>query len=623
MQGFAQYYSIYGIRKAWFDEMKRNRGKLKEDRSDKNKNRHKTKHLKRKVVCGFLVLAAVGGGAGAVFFMRDDVEKEKGFSMEGAVKKGDLEMGVSASGTLAGMTDYQLCDFSYADEALVVDTVLVESGDSVKKGDALYTLTKESVAAVRKALKSNLVTYQIALAEAKVTYQEAVNEAETEYKTNCALKNTALTDYQDMLEEYGEKVEEKSSIYQQAKRIIKNYPDEIKSEEAEKEALEKQIKKYKKQFALQQEKLQKAQKKSDSLKSVYEKSLEAYEKVKTVSEYLADYTEGEQGTLTDLKNSIKSEMNEKYAALQKAKQVYEEAEAAAEKIEKKAAVLNSKIEEREEKSEKVSEDISEKSESLARAKKNITMYQAEYLDAVAEQTVGEVNAEQTYEEEVSTYQNAEQIYRAALKAAESDLQEAKDDLNLVKAQKSAFKTLVQGNTVRADREGTLNDISYVAGDTLNRNLPLAGYRDSSVMNVEVSVDQSDIAVVKVGDIVNVNLISSRNALEGTVSKIEAENTSESVSNVTYSVIITMDNSSGTITENETATISFVKETLQDVLYVPVNAVKTNSGKSTISAKTTAGTTKEIEVRVGESNGQYIVLESGLKEGDIYVIEMES
>lgn len=624
MQGFAQHRSIYGIRKVWFGEMKKSKEKLKERWSCKKKEQSKTRHIKRKVLCGFLVLAIAGGGAGAVVFMHNDAEKRKGFSMEGAVKKGDLEIGVSAGGTTTGTTDYQLCDFSYRGEALIVEKVLVESGDSVKKGDTLYTLTKESVVAVRDALKSNLVTYQIALAEAKLTYQETVNEAKTEYKTNCALKTTALTDYQDKLETYEAKVEETGSVYREAKSIIKNYPDELKNAETEKQTLEKQIKKYNTQLVLQQKKMQKAQKNAADLKTAYEKALEGYEKVKTVSEYLTDYKESDmQEALTELKNSVNREMSEKYAVLQKAKQVYEEAEESVEKPEKKVTALSLKIKKSEKKSEAVSDEIAEKEESLANAKKNITMYRAEYLNAVAEQTVGEVTAEQNYEEEVSTYQNAEKIYHSALKAADSDLQTAKDNLNAAKQQKSAFENLVQGNTVRADREGILNDVSYLAGDTLNQNLPLAGYQDSSVMNIEVSVDQSDISGVKVGNTVNVNLSSSRSSIEGTVSRIEAENTSESVSKVTYSVIITVDNSTGTILEAETANVFFLKETLENVLYVPVNAVKTESGVSKVAAKTTAGTTTEVEVITGESNGQYIVLESGLKEGDIYVIEMES
>lgn len=260
---------------------------------------------------------------------------------------------------------------------------------------------------------------------------------------------------------------------------------------------------------------------------------------------------------------------------------------------------------------------------MSEAKKNLTSYQAAYLSAVSEQKSGKVSAEATYAKNKKQYENAQSTYQSALREAKETLQTAKTSYQNAKKQKRALQKLLTGNKICASRAGTISSMSYEQGDRLQAGIPVAGYQDSSVINIEVSVDQADISAVQVGQEVNVSLTSSPQPLTGTVSAIKTESSSESVSTVSYTVIVTVDNSDGNLALDETANVSFSKGTIEDVLYVPLTAVSQKGDSSYVVVKKTDGTTKKTQVTIGKENGQFVEIKSGLKEGDTYVVEMES
>ena len=267
--------------------------------------------------------------------------------------------------------------------------------------------------------------------------------------------------------------------------------------------------------------------------------------------------------------------------------------------------------------------MTESKTTLSEAKQNLKSYQAAYYEAKAAQTKGKVSAKETYAQSMSTYQNASSIYEVALQSAKDTLQSAKDNASSAKARKKAFDKMITGNTIKAMQDGTITAVGYSAGDTLSTTTSIATYSDSSSITIPVTVDQADMQYIAVGDSVSVSLSSSRESLNGTVASMETTSSSESVSSVTYTVNVTVDNASGSIRSDDTASVSFTKYTLKDVLYVPVSAVTEKSGKSYVTAKLTDGNTRKVEVKTGEDNGQFIELKSGLKEGDTYVVDFKN
>ena len=130
-------------------------------------------------------------------------------------------------------------------------------------------------------------------------------------------------------------------------------------------------------------------------------------------------------------------------------------------------------------------------------------------------------------------------------------------LDELKEQQSALLAIEDG-VVCADRDGTLASVTYEAGDTLIKNIAFASYYDLDTILISVEVSQNNIAKLAVGDTVQVQISGSRmGAIDGTVYSIASEKTSGgSMSNVTYAVIVAVDNTDGTLTTGVQATVKF-------------------------------------------------------------------
>lgn len=86
----------------------------------------------------------------------------------------------------------------------------------------------------------------------------------------------------------------------------------------------------------------------------------------------------------------------------------------------------------------------------------------------------------------------------------------------------------------------------------------AYYYDTDTILISVEVPQEQIARVAVGDEVEVNISGNRQgAVTGTVSSIASSATAGgSISNVTYAVVISIDNSEGRLSSGSSTTVTF-------------------------------------------------------------------
>lgn len=176
------------------------------------------------------------------------------------------------------------------------------------------------------------------------------------------------------------------------------------------------------------------------------------------------------------------------------------------------------------------------------AKLNLNNYSSTYNQALSEETTGKVSAKKTYDESVKAYKNADTVYNAAIKSAKDTLQKAKDNYTNAKARVAAFNKLISGNNVVAQMSGTLSEMSYESGDMLNSMTAIAGYSNENTLSIDVTVDQTDIGKISVGDEASVSVQNMPQTVTGKVAAIETSSSSESVSKVTYTVTVSIDNS---------------------------------------------------------------------------------
>ena len=190
------------------------------------------------------------------------------------------------------------------------------------------------------------------------------------------------------------------------------------------------------------------------------------------------------------------------------------------------------------------------------AKLNLNNYSSTYNQALSEETTGKVSAKKTYDESVKAYKNADTVYNAAIKSAKDTLQKAKDNYTNAKARAVAFNKLISGNNVVAHMSGTISEMSYESGDMLNSMTAIAGYSNENTLSIDVTVDQTDIGKISVGDEASVSVQNMPQTVTGKVASIETSSSSESVSKVTYTVTVSIDNSQKMLSSGATTQVIF-------------------------------------------------------------------
>ena len=507
----------------------------------------KMMHRKRKIALTMAVVLVIAGvgvyGGNRILKNNSSEQSEQTNNSDNkniASAKTQNSNILQAEGTTSGGTDYQLYNLNLKGTsktgALEVESVLKSSGDEVKKGDALIKLTKDSVSDTRKILYKAVKTYKKKYASAKLDYEEAVYDAKSDYQESLSAYSSALIDYKDSLSEYTGMVKEAKKQLDKSKKIISTYPGKIKTaKQKQLSSVNKKIKKAKKQAEGKAKVLATKQK-------LYEQAKQKYDEMSTVSRYIGDFSRENKSDISQLTTNVeqklalaKKDMESKNTAYSKALKSSTSAEKTYEQYNTKKTQLSNSI-------SILKNNISLYGTDYKNAKLNLNNYSSTYNQALSEETTGKVSAKKTYDESVKAYKNADTVYNAAIKSAKDTLQKAKDNYTNAKARVAAFNKLISGNNVVAQMSGTLSEMSYESGDMLNSMTAIAGYSNENTLSIDVTVDQTDIGKISVGDEASVSVQNMPQTVTGKVAAIETSSSSESVSKVTYTVTVSIDNS---------------------------------------------------------------------------------
>lgn len=467
---------------------------------------------------------------------------------------------LQAEGTTSGGTDYQLYNLNLKGTsktgALEVESVLKSSGDEVKKGDALIKLTKDSVSDTRKILYKAVKTYKKKYTSAKLDYEEAVYDAKSDYQESLSAYSSALIDYKDSLSEYTGMVKEAKKQLDKSKKIISTYPEKIKNSKKTLAAKQKQLSSVNKKIKKAKKQAESKAKVLDTKQKSYEQAKQKYDEMSTVSRYIGDFSRENKSDISQLTTNVeqklalaKKDMESKNTAYSKALKSSTSAEKTYEQYNTKKTQLSNSI-------STLKNNISLYGTDYKNAKLNLNNYSSTYNQALSEETTGKVSAKKTYDESVKAYKNADTVYNAAIKSAKDTLQKAKDNYTNAKARVAAFNKLISGNNVVAQMSGTLSEMSYESGDMLNSMTAIAGYSNENTLSIDVTVDQTDIGKISVGDEASVSVQNMPQTVTGKVAAIETSSSSESVSKVTYTVTVSIDNSQKMLSSGDATQVIF-------------------------------------------------------------------
>ena len=447
----------------------------------------------------------------------------------------------SEEGTTQIGTVSQMPEFTVNAVTMTVEEVYASSGDTVSKGDALFKLTDESMDAISDA-ENTLKTAEANLASGKLSAESTKQDADL-------TAQTAADSYQAQVDALDAAVEEKKEAYDEAVEQISEYQTKIDNNDyyvecaidEKKDAVDAATT----ALAQAQDTLTQAQNSDNSasqavstdltyIKAQIEAGADSDTLLSVVQQAMDDYTTREQqsDTLTQAQQSAD-------AAQSTLEQAQKEFDSAVETYNKNVEETNTKI--------------TELTDSLDDLK-------SDYEQAERDATTQKAELQNEYDTAVVEGKYAGSTYESTVSELESAVESAQDTLDTLKEEQTALLALENG-VVTADEDGTIAAVPYEAEDTLQSGTAFALYCDTQTIMISVEVPQENIAQVGVGDEVSVMIAGNRDgAVTGTVSSIASSaTTGGSVSNVTYAVIISIDNSDGRLGSGSSATVTFQGE----------------------------------------------------------------
>lgn len=240
----------------------------------------------------------------------------------------------------------------------------------------------------------------------------------------------------------------------------------------------------------------------------------------------------------------------------------------------------------------------------------------------AELSREQLAAQQSYDSAVQSGSLAGDIYGYTVDALRDTVEEAQTAVEEAQALLDDFEAFVgTDGIIYADGSGLITEVAYEAGDKLMNTGIMLSYAKEDAYTITIDVSEEDISCIKVGDTVDIecNAYPDEN-YSGTVSAVTTTADSSYSSTVNYPVTIKIDGDTRKLYGGMTADITFVTDSVENVLYVSAKAIVTGEDGSTcVYIKNAEGEMELKAVTTGFSNGSEIEITDGLSEGDTVYI----
>lgn len=312
--------------------------------------------------------------------------------------------------------------------------------------------------------------------------------------------------------------------------------------------------------------------------------------------YLAEGKTAEetyQATITSLENAV-SDLEEELQESAELMEEYEEDQANGEDVE----------------------------DELEEEKLNYSTIEANLQIARNNLTTQSIEAKQVYENAMTNYQYAEQLYAIDTDGLEDDLKEAKETAQEAEDALNEFEKQIGDGIIYAEYSGTVMSVAYSNGDEITNDAAVATFADADNVTMTVSVSQEDISEISIGNEANISLTAYEGELfSGEVSGIETSSTPGS-STVNYEVEVRFTGDIRKVYSGMTGEVTFVEKESSDVLYISNKAVHQDGARSWVRVLQEDGSIQEVTVRTGFSDGSKVEIISGLSEGQTVLIESQ-
>ncbi|HBC98029.1 MAG TPA: efflux transporter periplasmic adaptor subunit [Clostridium sp.] len=167
--------------------------------------------------------------------------------------------------------------------------------------------------------------------------------------------------------------------------------------------------------------------------------------------------------------------------------------------------------------------------------------------------------------------------------------------------------------ITAPYDGIISQVNVSAGDSVNPNQDLLGIFDDKNFYTTISVDETDVPNLKIGQKANIKVNAFPDtSFTGTIKDISQQGTySNGVS--TFNVIIYFDKINN-IKSGMSTEASIVTASKNNVPAVPIEAIRDMNGKKFVILSSDDGKRKMQQVQIGINNGKMVQIVGGLTEG---------
>ncbi len=208
--------------------------------------------------------------------------------------------------------------------------------------------------------------------------------------------------------------------------------------------------------------------------------------------------------------------------------------------------------------------------------------------------------------------------------SERTIATAKAQLDQVKSSLEAAQQQLQNARITAPFDGVVTEVNPVVGGPGSSSTTIV-LDNTSQYHVDVLIDETEIAQLKVGQKVNLTFDALPDAkVAGTVARVDPAGT---VSNgvVNYTVRINLDPTEAALRTDMTANVSVIIDTHTNVLAVPGGAIRSDKqGGYYVNVVAADGTAEQVTVTTGYTSGDLTEVAGDLQAGQqVYISEVST
>ncbi|MBD5522553.1 MAG: HlyD family efflux transporter periplasmic adaptor subunit [Lachnospiraceae bacterium] len=272
--------------------------------------------------------------------------------------------------------------------------------------------------------------------------------------------------------------------------------------------------------------------------------------------------------------------------------------------------------------EALEDELQRYSDTITDNQAEIEKKQQEIEDAKVTQILENQEAVNNYNSASLEGELAEEIYNYSTNSLSEAVNQAQTELDEIQGKMDAFEEFVGGdNQIYASEGGLVTNVRYEAGDELISEGAMLTYAKADEYQISIDVSEEDVAAISVGDSVELVFTAYPEQLwEGRIISITTTASSEHATTISYPVDILVLGDTELLYGGMTADVTFVTDSVTDVLYVSKKAVFEENGVSYVYKKDASGNRVKAAVETGFSDTASIEIVSGLEEGDIVYIE---